>query len=347
MEKRDSFIDIMKAIGIISIVIGHSVWILPRGFQIGPFVYSYHIMIFLFVAGFCFKKEYAEQPWMYVGKRLTKLMPLYVGYNTLFVILHNFLRNIHIITWETEKYTKHELLSHGLQAFTFSTNESMLGAFWFVPMFFFATAMFVVLFALAQRCKYSLAIHGMILFLTAGVGLYTTKVGMNLNYHLQISFLSVPIIYLGYFIKCYWETIKKYFTVFSAVICGGIVYYILLQGVGCIDLSVNAIINPILFYPITILGICFVISMAKFLDKFQYSRKAFSYIGKDSFHIMALHFFAFKFVDCIYGNYKGYNYVVFEKFPHAFSYTGVYLMVGIGLPLGLVWILRKTNKILK
>ena len=52
MEKqRDTLIDLLKGIGIISIVIGHSSWILPGiGFPMGPFVYTYHIMIFFFVA---------------------------------------------------------------------------------------------------------------------------------------------------------------------------------------------------------------------------------------------------------------------------------------------------------
>ena len=46
--KRDSYIDILKAIGIISIVIGHSSFVFPgSNFKIGPFVYTYHIMIFM------------------------------------------------------------------------------------------------------------------------------------------------------------------------------------------------------------------------------------------------------------------------------------------------------------
>ena len=46
-QKRDIFIDILKGIGITSIVIGHSSWNMPlTQFPIGPFVYTYHIMLF-------------------------------------------------------------------------------------------------------------------------------------------------------------------------------------------------------------------------------------------------------------------------------------------------------------
>ena len=56
MEKqRDTLIDLLKGIGIISIVIGHSSWILPGiGFPMGPFGYTYHIMILFFVGSSSF-----------------------------------------------------------------------------------------------------------------------------------------------------------------------------------------------------------------------------------------------------------------------------------------------------
>lgn len=53
---RDKLIDIVKAIGIISIVIGHSAWTVTKlNIKIGPFVYMYHLMIFVFTAGYLIK----------------------------------------------------------------------------------------------------------------------------------------------------------------------------------------------------------------------------------------------------------------------------------------------------
>ena len=51
--------DIVKAIGIISIVMGHccySIMIPALNVSVGEFVYSYHLMVFFFVADF-FTKE--------------------------------------------------------------------------------------------------------------------------------------------------------------------------------------------------------------------------------------------------------------------------------------------------
>lgn len=51
--------DIVKAIGIISIVMGHccySIMIPALNVSVGEFVYSYHLMVFFFVAGFLQKR---------------------------------------------------------------------------------------------------------------------------------------------------------------------------------------------------------------------------------------------------------------------------------------------------
>ena len=51
MREHNQYIDIIKGLSIISIVIGHSCWNLPyNGFPIGSVVYTYHIMTFIFVA---------------------------------------------------------------------------------------------------------------------------------------------------------------------------------------------------------------------------------------------------------------------------------------------------------
>lgn len=45
-EERYEMIDILKGIGMVSMMIGHSVWVLPvTHFRIGEFIYLYHIII--------------------------------------------------------------------------------------------------------------------------------------------------------------------------------------------------------------------------------------------------------------------------------------------------------------
>lgn len=58
--ERDVYIDILKGMGIISIVIGHSSWILSINrvrFPIEPFVYSYHLMLFYLLQACALRKS--------------------------------------------------------------------------------------------------------------------------------------------------------------------------------------------------------------------------------------------------------------------------------------------------
>lgn len=99
--KRNSTMDIVKAIGIISIVMGHccySIMIPALNVSVGEFVYSYHLMVFFFVAGFFYKREYHEHPEQYIGKRLLKLGGMLFLYNTVFTLLHNTLVSVKMIS---------------------------------------------------------------------------------------------------------------------------------------------------------------------------------------------------------------------------------------------------------
>ena len=58
MKKRFDLVDSLKGIGMISIIIGHSVSILPiTCLKIGCFVYLYHIMLFFFSTGFLYDER--------------------------------------------------------------------------------------------------------------------------------------------------------------------------------------------------------------------------------------------------------------------------------------------------
>ena len=135
--KRNSTMDIVKAIGIISIVMGHccySIMIPALNVSVGEFVYSYHLMVFFFVAGFFYKREYHEHPEQYIGKRLLKLGSMLFLYNTVFTLLHNTLVSVKMIS-STEHYSISKMVSCIVQSLLMKYTEELLGACWFLPMF--------------------------------------------------------------------------------------------------------------------------------------------------------------------------------------------------------------------
>jgi fucose 4-O-acetylase-like acetyltransferase len=157
--------------------------------------------------------------------------------------------------------------------------------------------------------------------------------------------LAVPICYLGFFTKKYWNKIEIFFTWYGAILAAIVLNLLLTTKYGSIELSVNQIITPYLFYPTTIVGIYFCLSLARTFSKFKVPRKAFSYIGRNSFHIMALHLVSIKLVDVLYGILTNQGAGVYVKFPFAFNLWYIYYPVGVLLPLAIIEMLKLMKKL--
>ena len=333
-RKRDSFIDILKAIGIISIVMGHSSWVFPVGkFPIGPFVYTYHIMIFFFVAGWCFQWHSDFEPYVYIGKRIKGIYPYMIGYSIIFVLLHDLFCFLHILSQDTPVYTLQQMLYNILCSFAMVNSESLLGAFWFLPVLLFATSFFAVLFWQVEKKNMRCIGHCFFCIVAGGLGIYLNQADLQLSYHMQTAILAVPIVYLGYCAKCNWKKINRFVTWWGTILSAVLLTGLLKADIGMIELSVNSIISPWLFYPVTLTGIYFCLGLGKILNSYQRTRKLFQYIGRNSFHIMALHFLMFKLVDLGIGIYTHASYEVLETAPHAFSCWPLYYAAGIFGPL--------------
>ena len=191
--------DIVKAIGIISIVMGHccySIMIPALNVSVGEFVYSYHLMVFFFVAGFFYKREYHEHPEQYIGKRLLKLGGMLFLYNTVFTLLHNTLVSVKMIS-STEHYSISKMVSCIVQSLLMKYTEELLGACWFLPMFFIGTALFAIAFSKAEKSKKPEYWHKIICILFAAVALYANSLELTWEYWIQTSILAVPIMYIG------------------------------------------------------------------------------------------------------------------------------------------------------
>ena len=346
-QTRDIFIDILKGIGITSIVIGHSSWNMPlTQFPIGPFVYTYHIMLFFFVAGMCFRPQKNVTPYHLVGKRLGGLLPLYVKYSVFFVLIHNILKRMHILDQNSIIYGKTDILNQIANSCVLSGTEQMLGAFWFVPMFFVGVSMFLILYYQAEKVRCSKVAHALFALLTAVVGVWLNCRQSYLQYHIQTSFLGVAVIYLGYLFQQYRSTILKYIKWWMAIIFGLFLWKLLALNIGIVELSVNQIIQPLLFYPVTIIGILFCICIAQALEKVKRVGEAFAVLGKNSYHIMALHFFVFKLIDLFYGRITGADVETISHFPYAFENLWlVYYICGVGIPVLIIYILKKGTSI--
>ena len=339
--KRDTTIDLLKGIGITSIVIGHVRGYLPGGFPIVAYVYTYHIMVFLFVAGMCFKPQNNTPPYMQIGKRLGGLFPLYTIYSIFFVACHNLFRKVHILSNDIPKYGKREIIQNILNSLSFGTSERLLGAFWFVPMFFMAVSFFIIIFYKMEQIKKTIWGHILAMFVCSIVGIVLNYKEVYLNFHIQTSILGISIIYLGCFYKKYRMKFDKYLKWWYAPILGTMIWGILSLKIGMIELSVNQIMHPALFYPVTLIGILFCLCLAEGIKKVRPLCKMFATIGKNSYHIMALHFLAFKCVDLVAVRIFKDGNDVLGKFTVSYeNLWWIYYIAGIAIPIAVIYALK-------
>lgn len=347
MEKRSDYIDVIKGIGIISIVIGHICGDL-LGFPIGPFVYSYHIMVFVFIAGFCMKEEHFQNPASYIGKNITKMFIYYFLYNLFFILLHNTLVNAGLI--DAEIYTIRQFMYNIFGALAFRTNEKLLGAFWFIPMYLIAKCIFVMVQSWIQKTKYKKIMNWLTFIFFAYIGTYLSYNSIAINFFAEYSLLAIPFLYMGYYVKTKWKTFQKYVPALAVIPAFVLIWFLIPRLPGKIDYSMHQIIHPFIFYPFSLLGIYYCFALAKGISKLGWLNKTFAYIGKDSIHIMALHFLSFKIVDYVYFMNFRENTTHLALFPTS---TGsylfiIYFVVGLGLPLLLAFLFRTVkNKVLE
>ena len=288
-------------------------------------------MAFFFCVGFLYDDKYNNTLHIFLGKRIWGIAKLYSLYNAIFVLLHNALITIGII--DADIYDFNDILINLASGTIMQTNEAMLGAFWFLPVLFIACFLFCLPIYLIEEkfnvlkkvklCSYALCI---IVFAIAGI--YMNYQEFYLTYHVQTSFLAVPIMYLGWIIKKNIKNIEKY-VCWQGAIVSAIILTITVYSNITVELSANRLGNIWLFYPITIIGIYFCLCLSELTTRINVFYNAIKFIGRYSFHFMALHFLVFKILDKFVALYKGDSRSISCEFPHSYNLGVGYAFMAI------------------
>lgn len=336
INSRDSYIDVIKGIGIISIVVGHASWdidLFGHTYHVGVFVYLYHLAIFFFCSGYLYKDS-VKQYWGFVAKKLSGLYKPFIMYTFIYLIMRNFFVDIGII--DGVKFDKGDFLIALTNMFTFNGMAELLSAFWFLPVLFFAICIFAAILLITDGVPY-LKLRGIIriiVFIFFGIiGLYAIENHLGLLYNMQIAYLMEPVIALGYYFARYKDRIQKYINIIGLILSIGLLVWVVESEIGIIELIQFSIINVWAFYPVTLCGIYFCLCLGKMICKNIKIAKVFSLLGRRSFDIMAMHFLAFKAVDFVVCHLLG-KMDVLSMFPHSFNEIwAIYYFAGIVFPI--------------
>lgn len=338
---RSPYWDIVKGVGIITIVLGHSCYFAVM------FVYLFHLALFFFVSGFLYnEKKYGDAPFAYFGNRFAGAWPRYVFYSSCFVLLHNFfvMRGLYA---GQELYNRTKTLAQLCNNLSFSGMEPAQGALWFIPSWLAASGLFggAVWFGrtLSVRINKPKLKLLMIAFACASMGASGIFLNMRntaVSYNLQASLTVVPIYFFAYLLRLYVRNFKKYTTWYGCAVSAGLLYYI--SEILDVQILLDGMIIPgIWFYAISLIGIYFCLCLGTLIEKSGRLSMFLAFLGRYSFEIMALHFAVFKLVDYLYATlWLRAVPDSLSGFPIGFSYElwPVYLITGTLIPALIGWI---------
>ena len=315
---RDKYWDIMKALAILSVVIGHAQILNDK-------ISWFELQIFFFVSGFLFNAQKCLNYGEFFLHKLSTLWKPMILYNTVFLFLHDFFIKIHWISLQQQPFIEwynimisswisiYEIPRHFFLALFNGMVDVMCGPLWFMAWFFSNILLFGCLVKYSHnKPAYTLPVLTL-LFFVAGIAIDKHVPGIVM--YVDKALLMLPITAMGFYLKklCYSENlhvtelVSKYkiksaiclsffMSVFFLSISHSEFVYELVKGGGA---------RYLLIIILQLSGICFTMVLAWIVMYVEQLKTFFAFIGSESFHIMALHFVGFKILTSICTIFSG------------------------------------------
>lgn len=349
-SSNNAEMNIMKALGIIAVVLGHTAFPYMR------VLYSYHMALFFFVAGYFFKEKYLKKPLDFIIRRIKSYYIPFITYSSIFLLLRNYFVKIHIFD-ESMKINYSNIPYYIKNILFFSLDDPLLGAFWFFIIILYVSILFLGINLVLNKFKvnslknltFVIGILYVVAFLLWQKGIdITTFINPNnksilrpFQYFFDYKTLILLGIYhTGYLYKQFEANIKIDFR--AVLIFLLIIIFYFKDGI-YIDVSANMYNNPIYFYFAAIIGIYINLYIAKQICKWNV--KLLEYIGINSMYIMIFHLLAFKIVNFIQIKLNDLSMAQLSAYPTLIINWGdkwwiAYALVGIFVPIILVCIVK-------
>lgn len=341
-KQRRTDISILKGIGILLMVIGHS----GAPTALTRFIYEFHMPLFFIVSGYFFSSKQADAPWQYVANRFNGLYIPFLKWGVLFLFLHNVFHTIGILTplSDNGSYSFPTIVKRtGQLIFTMSGYEPhILGAFWFLRALFIASLLLVGSYWLLKKIRW-LTSPSLIIAIIALVSFLLTFYLQTYHIRLAISqggyreSVGLLFLCLGFLFRQY-ETRLPRHCLFECILWAIVVVFSVYA-----PSTIGIFPGRTAFLSILLPGFCgwmatYFLSQRLVCSPFA---RPLSYLGDHSLYILALHFLSFKLVNIIkiYALGLDWNEMGRHVLPKGTWPGGwiAYTIVGITLPLWLEW----------
>lgn len=331
-------VSIAKGLGIILMVIGHS----GCPILLKDFIYLFHMPLFYFASGYCFKSSYTNEMNLFLWKKIKSLYFPFVKYAVLFLILHNLFRylNLYNETYGAEGisrfYYSWDDTWNGLKniLFRFRTDEPLVGVFWFLKSLFVTNILFILLLFLTQKIsqKHDLRIVTGLVFILFIAGLWLSAMNITLPYSLNREFVTVGFFFAGFMstkIKNSYFTNKIILTIAAALL-------VFFASFTHIDVGATQFASPLIFTIGSLIG-CYLVWGCSFYLSRSRLNNMLIFIGNNTMHILVFHLLAFKLVSLakiqIY-DLSPQSLAMFPVIENNSTYGWImYTLVGVAVPL--------------
>ena len=302
-------------------------------------IYMFHMPLFFFLSGYCFKESHLEDFRNYAKKRFSRIYVPFVKWALIFLILHNifFYLNIYNDIWGfdgevSQLYGWSDYLKKAfLIFFCLSGNEQLLGGYWFLHTMFFASFIFYGLL------KLKIPVVGGIIALLLSAFLYFKGIPVVNIYCGAKEWLEVSCMMAGYLYKTYSidKLVDKY-SVYVIPVCAlllllGSVYW---KG----EMLKMKWTHTIPYFISAIAGSIIVMIISKLSVRNQGVSNVIANIGDKTLEILTWHFLSFKLVSLVIIACYGLPIQRLAEFPTMSPYNEqgwwiLYLIIGVGVPV--------------
>lgn len=315
-------VSIAKAIGIILMVIGHA----GCPHCLHDFIYMFHMPLFFFLAGYCFKNKYLDLPKTYVWRRIKGLYFPFVVIALFFLFLHNSFVKLNLI--EGTYYNWLEMFNRSKSIiFSMHKEEALIGGFWFIPQLFWASLISFVFLKFVDKTV------ALILLLILVPLLYYTHISIPYTAISWLTFYAAAFFMIGN-IWAEWNFSNRwYYTLITLVI---VIVASVLMPTGMF-LTHGWMLFP--YFLVAVFGCLFVMNISKFIAETRtFITKALIYIGSKTMWILTLHLICFKLVTLLIIELKSDSIINLRVTPvfQEYSIDGgwmIYSIVGVLMPI--------------
>lgn len=312
MKKRIKELDIIKALCIIFMVIGHTSW------EYMGILLLFHMAVFFMVSGYLFREENAvsiKKIVDFIIKRIKRLYIPWVIAHSIYLICTNLFFRLGFLT-DDPAFLKHSLmrnyfgLTEPLTISKFFIEEIKIllmgggtqfgGSLWFLRALLLVEITYAVIVFLANKIhKAVLPMSVLILF---ALGRFFSQISFGQLDLIRIVLLQICIptsaYYMGVLCRKYADRLELVYSKAGTFICT--VLLLMLQSIGIHnDMSNGTMTSVWGYFVATIAGFVFCMGIAKIIQRSVSISKVMVYIGQNTMPILILHLLSFKLITYI------------------------------------------------